>query len=337
MALNIVETEVEKFYQFYSDNYKTFDQAAAYYQSLLNSLVSDDCEIQSISYRVKEKDECINKFKRKYLKSIDDEANYEIKDFITDIIGLRIICLYEKEIDKICEILKKNFKVVEITDKIKLLESTDNQFGYKSLHIDLQLNEERKKLPEYKKFADLRFEVQIRTIIQDAWSVLDHKIKYKKSVPFDLKRRINRLAALFEIADDEFYNIKTATSNFEETSKNEANPNEPINVLTFLAIAGPIFPTYVFIPYKADFFVHELLNYNNNLSQTAFVKSLSDNMETIKLYNVDIITDSPANYLNPYTMIRHCLYLSNPELYKDVLFNLQKRKFDSWLLQRGKK
>jgi hypothetical protein len=36
---------------------------------------------------------------------------------------------------------------------------------------------------------------------------LDHKIKYKKSIPQYLKRRINRLSALFEIADEEFLNI----------------------------------------------------------------------------------------------------------------------------------
>jgi len=47
----------------------------------------------------------------------------------------------------------------------------------------------------------------MRTIIQDAWSILDHKIKYKKSIQQSLKRRINRLSALFEIADDEFFRI----------------------------------------------------------------------------------------------------------------------------------
>ena len=55
------------------------------------------------------------------------------------------------------------------------------------------------------------FEVQIRSLIQDAWSVLDHKIKYKKSIPIDLKRRINILSALFELADREFKEIRNAT------------------------------------------------------------------------------------------------------------------------------
>ena len=60
------------------------------------------------------------------------------------------------------------------------------------------------------------FEVRIRTVIQDAWSVLDHKIKYKKSIPNDLKRRINILSALFELADREFKEIRNATTELIE-------------------------------------------------------------------------------------------------------------------------
>ena len=332
MASLDLEKEVESFYKYYLENYKILEQAAEYYRSLLNSLVSDDCEIQSISYRVKEKEECIGKFKRKYLKTLEDaDEQYEIRHHITDLLGLRIVCLYESEINKIRAILEENFKVVEVTDKIKTLDSTDNQFGYKSLHIDLKLNDERKKLPEFKKFADIRFEVQIRTIIQDAWSILDHKIKYKKSIPADLKRRINRLAALFEIADDEFYNIKLGTSEFEEKVKTGTKPDEPLNVLSFLATIAPVFPTYQFLVYKADGFVHEILFLDENISQLELSKSLKDNLNTVIKYNGEIIAISPANYLNPYTMIRHCLYLSDRTKFEKLLFQVQAKRFNEWI------
>ena len=79
------------------------------------------------------------------------------------------------------------------------------RFGYKGHHLDLCINDQRATLPEYDQYRDLRFEVQVRSTIQDAWSVLDHKIKYKKSIPHSLRRQINALAALFEIADREVY------------------------------------------------------------------------------------------------------------------------------------
>ena len=81
------------------------------------------------------------------------------------------------------------------------IEETESEFGYKGLHLDLKLDDERKILPEYVGFGDQQFEVQIRTIVQDAWSEVDHKLKYKKEIPSDIKRRIYRLAALFELAD----------------------------------------------------------------------------------------------------------------------------------------
>jgi putative GTP pyrophosphokinase len=195
----------------------------------------------------------------------------------------------------------------------------------------LKLNDERKKLPEFKKFADFRFEVQIRTIIQDAWSVLDHKIKYKKSIPPDLKRRINRLAALFEIADDEFFNIKLGTTDFETKAKTESKPNEPLNVLSFLTIVSLNFPTYQFISYKADGFVHELLNLKTDLTQKELAESLTINLDKVKKYNNEIVSKSPANYLNPYTMIRHCLYLSDGDTFSSLLFKVQGQSFNDWL------
>lgn len=335
MKTTELEKAVENFYKFYVDNFKTFEHAADYFKSLLNSLISDDCEIQSISFRVKDKEECISKFKRKYLQKIEEESEaFEIKDYITDLIGLRIVCLYENEIIKVQEILNKNFKVVDVTDKIKSLDNTENQFGYKSLHIDLKLNDERKKLPEFKKFADFRFEVQIRTIIQDAWSVLDHKIKYKRSIPADLKRRINRLAALFEIADDEFHSIKLGTVEFEEKAKSESKPNEPLNVLSFLSVASSNFTTYQFIAYKADGFVHELLNLKSDLTQKELADSLKQNLDKVKQFNSEIVSKSPANYLNPYTMIRHCLYIANLDKFNSLLFIIQRQSFDEWLTRQ---
>ena len=110
--------------------------------------------------------------------------------------------------------LKKHFKVVETTDKTSLLEKTENQFGYKGLHLQLKLRKKRGVDKNIEDYSSIVFELQIRTVIQDAWSILDHKIKYKKSIPHNLKRRINRLSALFEIADEEFLSIKKERNNF---------------------------------------------------------------------------------------------------------------------------
>jgi putative GTP pyrophosphokinase len=57
---------------------------------------------------------------------------------------------------------------------------------------------------------------------------LDHKIKYKKSIPHKLKRRINRLSALFEIADDEFLRIKKEITLEESIIIAKESKREPL-------------------------------------------------------------------------------------------------------------
>lgn len=333
MASLDIDLEVNSFYKYYNENYKLLETSAGYFKSLINSLLFDQVEIQAVSFRIKERDECVSKFKRKYQKKLEDsKTTYEIKNHITDLVGVRIVCHYDSDILKIKKILDENFEVVCVTDKIKDMESTENQFGYKSLHLDLKLNSTRRELPENKNFCDLQFEVQIRSIIQDAWSVLDHKIKYKKNIPAELKRRINRLAALFELADDEFYNIKLDTEVFEKETKETAEkPNQQLNIFSFLSEISPEFPTYQFIDYKADGFVHEILELSPKFTREQFSKAIKDNMSLVKKYNGEIVSHSVVNYLNPYTMVRHCLYLNDKKEFKELLYEIQRTNFNNWL------
>jgi len=337
MATLDINIEIDQFNKYYGENYKILETASEYFRTLISSILLEEVEVQTVLSRVKYRDECISKFKRKYQKKLeDDKIEYEIRNHITDLIGVRIICLYEPDIAKIKKLLEDNFDVLDVTDKIKDIDSTENQFGYKSLHLDLRLDKKRKTLPENKKYAGIQFEVQVRTIIQDAWSVLDHKIKYKKNIPSDLKRRINRLAALFELADDEFFSIKLNTEEFEKESKASVNkPNQPINIFSFFDVAVPTFPTYQFIEFKADGFVHEILELNPQFTKANFEKAIRDNFEKVKKFNSDLVFRSPSFNLNPYTMIRHCLYLFDRDKFKAILFDIQRDNFEEWIKEQS--
>ena len=241
--------------------------------------------------------------------------------------------------------------------RLLTLESRDDAFGYKGLHFDLKLNSQRHELPEYKQFQDLRFEIQIRTIIQHAWSELDHKIKYKKSPPLALKRKINRLAALFELADQEFVNIKIdtekrerqiidsdsssqtkvegddlvrATQNLIEIiEKFSGNENKFLDVFQFLAVARNKFQSYDFIPFKVDGFVQDIRKFAPKLTQEQLIDALSKHLDKVQEY----ANYQAANHFNfnPYTIIRHALYLWNKDTFAHILFDRQKEAFVNWL------
>lgn len=303
----------------------------------------DEFPTPRVTFRVKNREECINKFSRKYRKTLEEEnKKYEIRGYITDIIGIRVICLYETDIELIRNVLEKCFEVIEITDKTEAIESKDDVFGYKGLHLDLKLNGERAALPEYSRISDLQFEIQLRTIVQDAWSVLDHKIKYKRNIPHPLKRRINRMAALFELADQEFVNIKSETSELESRASKveesaphsqdgvEQTKSETIDALTFLGVAQVYFYHYDFHGYKVDGFVDELIHINPEITPQQLKSALEDNKDILEEYKTYQYNEY-LNNLNPYTTIRHALYLSDKASYGSVLFDVQRKNFETWL------
>ncbi|ABK38957.1 GTP pyrophosphokinase [Aeromonas hydrophila] len=351
------EKEKSTFREYYSDNIKLLEGAIISFKALISALLEHDGSIylSKVEGRVKEKEECIRKFNLKYRKKLEaDETEYTITEHISDLVGLRVVCLYEDDIDKIKKILKLHFDIIDETDKISQIESTEGSFGYKGLHLDLKLGESRKDMPEYKAFVGVNFEIQIRTIIQDSWSVLDHKIKYKKSIPNRLKRRINTLAALFELADREFKEIRVATDD-EIKKAEEDDVDEPMPLLIdqpgpprptksngrggltafgFLRIAKHFFKDYEFDDYKVDGFTDEIVSLAPNITRNDFNEYMKATITKVKQYKQEF-EENPENNdtLNPYTVIRHCLYLRDQNVFSSMLTNTSKNSFDAWLAE----
>lgn len=348
MASLDFENEKKSFRSYYSDNYSLLNDSKNSFITLINALTTNKgLSVSKTEGRVKDKEECISKFSRKYRTQLEEKVmQYEIKDYITDLIGLRIVCLYEDDIDKISELLKEHFEVIDVTDKISEIESTEDSFGYKGLHLDLRLNGNRKELPEYSLYSTFNFEIQIRTIIQDSWSVLDHKIKYKKSIPNNLKRRINVLAALFELADREFKEIRDSTTaeiekvkevSTEEvgigpqTIENETTYTSELNAFNFLKIGNHFFIGCDFEPHKVDGFVHEIQNISKGITRRDFHHYINKNISYIKSYQAYFEIANSTDKFNPYTIIRHCLYLANKEVFERILTNAARESFEKWM------
>jgi putative GTP pyrophosphokinase len=347
------EQEKSNFRTFYDCNHKHFVDAKNAYIRIISSLIKrcEGSEVTKIEGRVKDKEECIKKFHRKYQSRLEaDEHPYEIKDFISDLIGIRIVCLYEDQISVLSEMLQHHFRLLDVTDKISSVESTEDSFGYKGLHMDLALSAEMASQPKYLPYADHPFEVQIRSLIQDAWSVLDHKIKYKKSIPIDLKRRINVLSALFELADREFKEIRNATTeliqqatvapiseSLDDVPESEgwtattAADAKTINAFNFLRIAGHFFRDFEFDDYKVDDFVHDILKLDNGFQKSDLHQCLIENLKTIRDYRDHFMAENPGKTFSPYTSIRHCLYLHDQETFGRILSKGTRERFEGWL------
>lgn len=360
------EAEKAAFQAYYESHRELLDEARASFVGLVSALLRDasSAEISKIESRIKDKDECIQKFSRKYRKALEaSRTPYEIGTHVTDLIGLRVVCLYEDQIAEIGDTLGEHFDVIGLSDKIANIENTEGNFGYKGLHLDVRLSEARAAMPEYRPYAGFAFEIQVRTIVQDSWSTLDHKIKYKKSIPNRLKRRINTLAALFELADREFREIRVATDEEIKRAQEEPEPQEDdpaalpsalvarhdpsvalapapvpgrspkvqvLDAFAFLRIANHFFPGNSFEARKVDGFVQEVLAADPTMSRASFNKHLRSTIGHVKRYQIAFQEASPS-VLNPLTLIRHCLYLSDRQRFMPLLNTMPRENFELWL------
>lgn len=149
----------------------------------------------------------------KSLKSFSDKAKSrkyaDPINEIKDMAGIRIITYLESDVKKVAGIIEKLFDIDKANslDQAQLLGS--DRLGYRSVHYAAKFDKTRCKLPEYKRYEDLPFEIQIRSLLQHAWAEIEHDRNYKFSgkLPTELERRFRLVAGMLEVADHEFVSI----------------------------------------------------------------------------------------------------------------------------------
>lgn len=335
----------------YCDQHDAQLRAAAHaYAAQLQAVVADTVAGCKFEWRVKDAAEAVRKFSRKYRAALEESGTvYDIRDYVTDLVGVRIVCLYEDELDQVAACVRANFDVFDTTDKVRSVENTESSFGYKGLHLDMRPPVSA-QLQGPAPVASI--ELQIRTVIQDSWSALDHKIKYKKAIPGTLKRRINVLAALFELADREFRQIRDATeialreAPDESAVAPDASPDtapdaapvaardaasSQLNAFTFLKIANHFFKDFEFEAHKVDGFVEDIHSWNPTITRARFNHLVRTHIGTVKRYRQHLEELQPGGSFNPYTAMRHCLYLGDREHFSAALRKVARTSFDAWL------
>ncbi|MBC7833907.1 MAG: hypothetical protein H7Y88_02260 [Phycisphaerales bacterium] len=127
---------------------------------------------------------------------------------LPDLVGLRVIVQSLDEIDVVARFLDAQFEIVTTEDKEAVLRA--DQFGYRSVHKVCRLRRGQGALTEWHAYADMRFEVQVRTLLQHVWANASHDLQYKRdAVPRETQRRLARLSSLLELADRELWELRT--------------------------------------------------------------------------------------------------------------------------------
>lgn len=124
--------------------------------------------IEHIKARIKKPESIVKKLKKGgYESSVENMVKY-----VNDIAGIRITCSFTSDIYRIADMIAKqsDLKILALKDYIKNPKAS----GYQSYHmlvtVPIFLSDS---------VVDTKVEIQIRTVAQDFWASLEHKIYYK--------------------------------------------------------------------------------------------------------------------------------------------------------------
>ena len=142
-----------------------------------------------------------------FLAKVDRKSYSDPFKDVADFAGARVVCLYLDDIPAIEGIVQAEFEVDARVDK--LAEKKPNEFGYGALHFVVRLGE-KSSGARYDDLKDLRCEIQVRTVLQDAWAIIAHHLVYKNedAIPSTIQRQLNGLAGALETADNQFQQIR---------------------------------------------------------------------------------------------------------------------------------
>jgi ppGpp synthetase/RelA/SpoT-type nucleotidyltranferase len=138
---------------------------------------------------------------------------------VTDLLGIRIVCAFLEDLDATARQIARNFTVIEVEQKGA--GQTFREFGYESVHVLVKIppaalsalpcDLARDAPPSPEWLEHLVCEIQIRTILQDAWAEVEHELVYKSEFsPFDLplRRKLASINASLTLADIIFQEIR---------------------------------------------------------------------------------------------------------------------------------
>ena len=108
---------------------------------------------------------------------------------LNDISGVRVICYSLKEVYWVAKQIARDerYTIVKFKDYIRKPKKS----GYESYHLVLEV-----PVKYEDGITNVRVELQLRTIIMDAWTAVDNRISYKKSASEEMTKRVEKYAKI---------------------------------------------------------------------------------------------------------------------------------------------
>ncbi|MCR5295444.1 MAG: GTP pyrophosphokinase family protein [Lachnospiraceae bacterium] len=160
-----------------------------------NSLYSP---IERVTGRVKSVSSILEKMQRKNVSFENLEQEIE------DIAGVRVICQFVEDIEKVASliVMRQDMKVIERKDYL----ANQKKSGYRSLHLIVEYMVETIHGPRR-----VLAEIQIRTMAMNFWATTEHSLqyKYKGEIPPHVSLQLSKAADAIFVLDNEMSQVRS--------------------------------------------------------------------------------------------------------------------------------
>lgn len=189
----------------YTSEYDEYEAAAEEVKTQISdALKGQSLNIHLIESRAKAPDSVAEKIERRGYGRPAQQFD--------DLLGARIITLFDHSVVEVVRKLRGKFDVDEKRSSDKTARLNLRQVGYRSHHLVLKARATG-MTPVAHVLRKTLVEVQVRSVISHAWAEIEHSLRYKigEGIPIDLARRFDALAGTLELVDREFTGIEAAT------------------------------------------------------------------------------------------------------------------------------
>lgn len=201
------KNKIEEWSRKYIENYSLYQEFTRRMKNLLQDLIErENVKVYALEGWAKSPDEFIKKLSSQNILPLDP-----LKD-ISDLATVRVLLHFPSDVITVEKIIQEEFLIdLPRSTTSKDLEDPD-LFGYKSIIYDVSLKSDRGKLKEWEKYRDVKLHIQVRTMLQEAWASISPEISGVTDIVTKgkLKRKLSRVSALLEEADEDFHYLKEA-------------------------------------------------------------------------------------------------------------------------------
>jgi len=187
---------------------KIYRELLPHYENILQQLqrrLKELIDGRDLSVTVKSRVKRFNNYCEKLVR-ISKLQGCELLE-ITDLLGIRIICPFLEDLVTVEQLISEHFEILELEHKAE--QHSFREFGYDSVHLLIRapLPDSEEQLPH----SSAVCEIQLRTILQEAWAEVEHELVYKSDIDLpnhSIRRKLAALNASLTLSDLTFQEIR---------------------------------------------------------------------------------------------------------------------------------